>query len=205
MRVSADGKHIYAAVRGADLVVSLRVDKGGERVVVTGRTPCGDASDLAAGDGDARGAGRHTPRDLVLALQPYAQALEATGGAMPEFVNPKYADAQRGAFKSPTRLECMMQDLPWLMPSDAPVSFTVFEPADTYCPVKNALADAAKKAAGGQTPGAASSAEFMLYNFHARLLRLAGAVVRMGREADIPTPVCQTVYAALLPKAGEDN
>ncbi len=34
---------------------------------------------------------------------------------------------------------------------------------------------------------------------------LAGAVVRMGREADIPTPVCQTVYAALLPKAGEDN
>ena len=34
---------------------------------------------------------------------------------------------------------------------------------------------------------------------------LAGAVVRMGREADIPTPVCQTVYAALLPKAGEDH
>ena len=31
---------------------------------------------------------------------------------------------------------------------------------------------------------------------------LAGAVVRMGREAGIPTPVCQTVYAALLPKAG---
>ena len=31
---------------------------------------------------------------------------------------------------------------------------------------------------------------------------LAGAVVRMGRETGIPTPVCQTVYAALLPKAG---
>ena len=31
---------------------------------------------------------------------------------------------------------------------------------------------------------------------------LAGAVVRMGREAGVPTPVCQTVYAALLPKAG---
>ena len=31
---------------------------------------------------------------------------------------------------------------------------------------------------------------------------LAGTVVRLGRAHDIPTPVCQTVYAALLPKAG---
>lgn len=31
---------------------------------------------------------------------------------------------------------------------------------------------------------------------------LAGTVVRLGREAGIATPVCQTVYAALLPKAG---
>ena len=28
---------------------------------------------------------------------------------MVEFVNPKYTDASRAAFKSPTRLECMMQ------------------------------------------------------------------------------------------------
>jgi UDP-sugar pyrophosphorylase len=28
---------------------------------------------------------------------------------MPEFVNPKYADASKNSFKSPTRLECMMQ------------------------------------------------------------------------------------------------
>jgi len=31
---------------------------------------------------------------------------------------------------------------------------------------------------------------------------LAGTVVRLGREAGIETPVCQSVYAALLPKAG---
>ena len=31
---------------------------------------------------------------------------------------------------------------------------------------------------------------------------LAGAIVRLGRKAGIATPVCQTVYAALLPKAG---
>jgi len=34
---------------------------------------------------------------------------------------------------------------------------------------------------------------------------LAGTVVRLGREARIDTPVCQTVYAALLPKAGGQN
>jgi UDP-sugar pyrophosphorylase len=28
---------------------------------------------------------------------------------MPEFVNPKYTDASKSAFKAPTRLECMMQ------------------------------------------------------------------------------------------------
>lgn len=31
---------------------------------------------------------------------------------------------------------------------------------------------------------------------------LAGTVVRLGREAEVETPACQAVYAALLPKAG---
>ena len=46
---------------------------------------------------------------LVLELSGYAAALTKTGGSMPEFVNPKYADATRLKFKKPTRLECMMQ------------------------------------------------------------------------------------------------
>lgn len=33
-------------------------------------------------------------------------------GLVPEFVNPKYADAAKSKFKKPTRLECMMQDHP---------------------------------------------------------------------------------------------
>ena len=53
---------------------------------------------------------------------------------MPEFVNPKYADSSRTAFKSPTRLECMMQDLPWLMPPSASISFTTLDAALFYCP-----------------------------------------------------------------------
>jgi UDP-sugar pyrophosphorylase len=50
--------------------------------------------------------------------------LEETRGVVSEFVNPKYADASKTLFKSPTRLECMMQDYPVLLPPDAPVGFT---------------------------------------------------------------------------------
>ena len=42
-------------------------------------------------------------------MESYATTLNRTLGAMPEFVNPKYADAAKMAFKKPTRLECMMQ------------------------------------------------------------------------------------------------
>ncbi|KAH8051841.1 hypothetical protein JL721_11066 [Aureococcus anophagefferens] len=51
----------------------------------------------------------------------YAAVLQRTGGAVPEFVNPKYADDTKTAFKKPTRLECMMQDYPKLLSSNAKV------------------------------------------------------------------------------------
>jgi UDP-sugar pyrophosphorylase len=46
-----------------------------------------------------------------------------TGGTIGEFVNPKYKDATKTAFKSSTRLECMMQDYPKALPADAKVGF----------------------------------------------------------------------------------
>lgn len=46
---------------------------------------------------------------IIFAMEPYANNLKETGGAMPEFVNPKYKDSTKTAFKAPTRLECMMQ------------------------------------------------------------------------------------------------
>ena len=46
---------------------------------------------------------------LCAQLSTYVRTLERTAGAVPEFVNPKYADDSRASFTSPTRLECMMQ------------------------------------------------------------------------------------------------
>ena len=53
------------------------------------------------------------PPQLVVAMPAYLQALASSSGVVPEFVNPKYADAARETFKSPTRLECMMQASPY--------------------------------------------------------------------------------------------
>ena len=64
---------------------------------------------------------------LVLKLDTYAQQLEATGGVIAEFVNPKFKDASRAAFKKPTRLECMMQDYPKALPATATVGFTTIK------------------------------------------------------------------------------
>jgi UDP-sugar pyrophosphorylase len=45
---------------------------------------------------------------LVFKIPEYVTNLEKTGGIIPEFVNPKYANSDRTIFKAPTRLECMM-------------------------------------------------------------------------------------------------
>ena len=46
---------------------------------------------------------------------------------MPEFVNPKYADAARTTFKKPTRIESLMQDYPKSLAGRAPpAAYVVF-------------------------------------------------------------------------------
>jgi UDP-sugar pyrophosphorylase len=76
---------------------------------------------------------------LVFALEPYEATLAASGGRVPEFVNPKYADSDKLKFKSPTRLECMMQDLPGTMSAEHSVGFTQLERWLCFSPVKNNL------------------------------------------------------------------
>lgn len=132
---------------------------------------------------------------LVLRLPAYVATLNETGGAVPEFVNPKYADPSRSSFKTPTRLECMMQDYSRLVASER-VGFTQFERAVCFSPAKNSLADAAARQAKSPPLPAesASSAEADLYAFHRRVLRVCGAVVD-----DAPAATYQGVQITLFP------
>jgi UDP-sugar pyrophosphorylase len=56
----------------------------------------------------------------------------------------RYTDSTKTAFKSSTRLECMMQDYPKTLPPSAKVGFTVMDAWLTYAPVKNNPEDSAK-------------------------------------------------------------
>lgn len=73
--------------------------------------PLLNASGLGGDTADATGSSPYpgNVNTLIFALEPYAAALAQTGGSMPEFVNPKYANDDKTKFKKPTRLECMMQ------------------------------------------------------------------------------------------------
>ena len=62
---------------------------------------------------------------LIMKMESYSKALQETEGLIAEFVNPKYKDSSKTEFKSPTRLECMMQDFPRALPSTANIGFTV--------------------------------------------------------------------------------
>jgi len=117
---------------------------------------------------------------LVFQLSTMARCLETTGGIVPEFVNPKWADDGKTKFKSPTRLECMMQDFPRLCGPEDKVGFSQLERMMCFTCVKNNLADAAKK----NPPDCALSAEADIYACNARLLQLAGNDVEIGPAQD---------------------
>ena len=141
----------------------------------------------AAGGSDVNGPGGYSAfpgntNGLIVGLATYVAALERSGGAVREFVNPKYADEARSAFSSPTRLECMMQDYAWLLPHGSRVGFVGYPMAFGYFPCKNGLAAAARLTAQGVPPYAASTAEMAVYAAHAAALRLLGARVARARE-----------------------
>jgi UDP-sugar pyrophosphorylase len=136
--------------------------------------PDGDANDASTGYSPFPG----NINQLVFALGPYAAQLAATGGGVAEFVNPKYKDATKTAFKSSTRLECMMQDYAKTVPPETRVGFTVIKEVWVgYSPVKNSVADALAKVAAGCPPHSAAAGECDMYGTVCRSLRMAGASV----------------------------
>lgn len=146
------------------------------------------------GTGDENDATGFSPfpgniNQLLIDIPEYAKTLEKTKGLLAEFVNPKYADETKTKFKAPTRLECMMQDLPksWagLPPAEAPrVGFTQLD-AWTYSPVKNSLKEAVAKAALGILPRCASEGEVEFYEAAAKRLRALGCDVAEAKPWEV--------------------
>lgn len=117
---------------------------------------------------------------LIMEMNNYHNTLERSGGAVPEFVNPKYADDKKNTFLKATRLESMMQDIPKLFPPEAKVGFTQFNRRMCFSAVKNNIVDAAKKAEAGLPPESASTGEADIYFSHIRRLEAAGTNIQFA-------------------------
>ncbi len=175
------------AGEAAGAICKLREQSGRELVINVEYNQLDALLRTSGGGGDVADASGYSPypgnvNTIIFELGSYAAALETTGGSMPEFVNPKYANAERTAFKKPTRLEFMMQDFPKLLPPDARVGFTSFERWFSFSPVKNNIADARASAEKGVYAASPGAGEAAVYAANAQLLRLAGAQVADATE-----------------------
>lgn len=119
---------------------------------------------------------------LVFKIPEYVENLTRTGGVIPEFVNPKYADEARSKFKAPTRLECMMQDYPKLLEKGGKVGFTMYDAWYCFSPAKNNCADAINCFKKGLPSFAAASAEYDMYNWNIRMMELAGVKIERSEQ-----------------------
>ena len=101
---------------------------------------------------------------------------------MPEFVNPKYCDAEKSVFKKPTRLECMMQDFPTILEGkDAErVGFTSIAANLSFSPVKNATCDGVTLQAQGTHPGVAATGEADQYGAVRLISKSIGVNIEEG-------------------------
>ena len=107
---------------------------------------------------------------LVFKLEPYLKILEETQGLVPEFVNPKYKDESRTKFKSPTRLECLMQDVPKLIKHGETVGYTYFDRWFCFSACKNNLLDAIEKLKHNETGESAFTVERDIFKTNERIL-----------------------------------
>ena len=119
---------------------------------------------------------------LVFKIPEYCSNLDKTGGVIPEFVNPKYANSEKTVFKSPTRLECMMQDYPKLLSSTGEVGFTMYETWYCFSPAKSNTVDAAALYNKGVPTYGAAEAEFNFYNWTNKMLALAGVQIDLETQ-----------------------
>lgn len=103
--------------------------------------------------------------------------LNRSKGLIAEFINPKYADATKTAFKSSTRLECLMQDYPKLLDNCDRVGFVNVPKGYCFTAVKNDLKSGNDKIKQGISGETAGSCEADVYKNNRDLLRLAGAKI----------------------------
>eukprot|EP00484_Ammonia_sp_Unknown_P017583 CAMPEP_0197039630 /NCGR_PEP_ID=MMETSP1384-20130603/16411_1 /TAXON_ID=29189 /ORGANISM="Ammonia sp." /LENGTH=635 /DNA_ID=CAMNT_0042470259 /DNA_START=84 /DNA_END=1991 /DNA_ORIENTATION=- len=162
--------------------------------------PDGDVNDPKTGFSQYPG----NTNTFVINNDVYCVVMEKYKGAIPEFVNPKYADDTKTTFKKPTRLECMMQEYPKLLSQyhrefgagggseekkaddqalSLNVGMTCFPPWLAMKPVKSNLADSIKDVQKMGSAFSAAHGEAAVYFLNRTLLRAAAKNENLTTES----------------------
>jgi UDP-sugar pyrophosphorylase len=141
------------------------------------------------GTGDEADASGYSPYPgsinlLVVKLDSYLGVLRETGGAVAEFINPKYTDYSRTSFASPTRIETLMQDLACSYGPGARIGVSLFERGWALAALKNKLESAMALAAAGAPSYSATVAESGFYASGRIKLAAAGAEIEASEETN---------------------
>ena len=146
--------------------------------------------------------------NLVFSLPSYSKTVKgADQGVCSEFVNPKYKD-DGVTFKKPTRLECMMQDFPYLLRKEigekSNVGFVQFDRFLTFSPAKNSLESGVESVSKGvAAPGTLSTAESDGYICNCKKLMLCGNEIEGNAEGKVKLagiPVMDGPFVVLSPR-----
>jgi UDP-sugar pyrophosphorylase len=103
---------------------------------------------------------------IIIRLPEYFSNLTKTNGVVPEFVNPKFANAEKTLFKDPTRLECCITDYPKIKLTNGSVGITVYNNWFAFSCVKNNIRDALALYQRGIPPYSAAFGECDYYNWN---------------------------------------
>jgi hypothetical protein len=125
-----------------------------------------------------------TVNQFIVRLDEYTTALDESKGKMKESVHPEFHESDgtdpsspRLQFTTSARLECNMQDLPWVLPAGSCVGFTQCPEWMCFAPITNDAATAANLVKQGLSPACASAAEHQFYEANARMLQAIGVQV----------------------------
>ncbi|CRG97953.1 UTP--glucose-1-phosphate uridylyltransferase, putative [Plasmodium gallinaceum] len=111
---------------------------------------------------------------ILFEIKKYNEILNATNGIVPEFINPKYTDNTREHFKSPTRVESMMQDFAlYFNGENHKVGVTELNRFLCFSAVKNDFLNAQKKIENNIHPECMFSGESDLYYSNYAFIELA--------------------------------
>lgn len=111
---------------------------------------------------------------------------------MPEFCNPKYLPNDSNSFSSPTRLECLMQDILKFF-NEEEVKVVLFEDFQEnhskthvlYCPAKNSLKVAQRCWEMGTTDGSPASSEACVYLGNSGMLTSIGCKIQLDKNESV--------------------